>query len=449
MRLADTRRDQMFPKLSDLQLAQAQRFAASPARRLRPGETLYAIGDRHPPVCIVLAGSVLITRGQSTGNDALIVTLAVGGITGEVGQLGGRSALADAHAGPEGCEVLCYDTAQLRALIVGAAEIGEIIMRAFLLRRTALIADGAGTVLAGRPDESAMVRLQGFLSRNGHPYTVVDITAAGEGQAIVERFGLQQEDLPIALCPDGSLLKHPGNAELAATLGITPELDPDRIFDVAIVGAGPAGLATAVYAGSEGLSVIVFDARAFGGQAGASARIENYLGFPTGISGHALAARAFTQAQKFGAEIAIPVSVTALDCGADERRPGDLFTLRLDNGLGMQARSVVVASGARYRRIDIENLAQFEGAGVSYWASPVEAKLCEGAEVALIGGGNSAGQAVVFLAPRVKHLHLVVRGVSLEASMSRYLIARITGCPTSRCIRVPRSPRWPATDPRD
>jgi len=429
MSLAETRRDQLFPTLCAVQIAVAQHFATAPPQRFEPGETLYALGERHAPVFIVTSGEVKVTRGHAMGEDQLIAVLPIGGITGEVSQLGGRSALAEARAGVAGCEALRFDTAHLRTLIIGSAEIGEIIMRAFLLRRTMLIAEGAGTLLAGRPGEPTLVRLQGFLTRNGHPYSLLDVADGGDGQALVERFGVHDDELPIVLCPNGSLLKHPTNVDLAACLGMTPELDPDRIFDVAVVGAGPAGLATAVYAASEGLSVLVLDTRSFGGQAGASARIENYLGFPTGISGHALAARAFTQAQKFGAEIAIPVNVTALECGGDERQPGDLFTLRLENGMGMQARSVVVASGARYRRIDIENLSLFEGAGVSYWASPVEAKLCEGEEIALVGGGNSAGQAVAFMAPRVKHLHLVVRSDSLDASMSRYLIERIAALP--------------------
>jgi thioredoxin reductase (NADPH) len=231
------------------------------------------------------------------------------------------------------------------------------------------------------------------------------------------------------LCPNGAVLKRPSDAEAGACLGITPDLDPDKIYDVAVVGAGPAGLATSVYAASEGLSVLALDSRAFGGQAGASQRIENYLGFPTGITGHALAARAFTQAQKFGAEIAIPIEVESLDCGGADRKPGDLFGLVLAGGRRAAARAVVIASGARYRRPDIANLAEFEGAGVSYWASPVEARLCTGEEVALVGAGNSAGQAVAFLAPKVKHLHLVVRGDGLEASMSRYLIERIAALP--------------------
>ncbi|MFC5526013.1 FAD-dependent oxidoreductase [Rhodanobacter ginsengisoli] len=427
--LARTRGDQLFPVFNVAQLDVMRRFASASPKRFGPNELLYAAGERQAPVFVVTAGEVLIRRPQASGKDNLIALLPVGGITGEISQLAGRATLAEARAGTSGCEVLTFDGAHLRALIIGSAELGEIVMRAFILRRTALISEGAGSILAGRAGDPALVRLEHFLSRNGYPYSVLDVAGDGEGHALVERFGLRDDDLPIVLCPNGALLRHPSEVEVAACVGITPELDPQRMFDVAVVGAGPAGLATAVYAASEGLSVLVLDARSFGGQAGASARIENYLGFPTGISGHALAARAFVQAQKFGAEIAIPVSVLALECAGDRREPDTPFTLRLDNGQGMRARSVVVASGARYRRIDIENLAMFEGAGVSYWASPVEAKLCEGEEIALIGAGNSAGQAVAFLSPRVKHLHMVVRGAGLEASMSRYLIERIAALP--------------------
>ncbi len=247
---------------------------------------------------------------------------------------------------------------------------------------------------------------------------------AGRGAIAAGR--VVPDELPVMICPTGQVLRRPTDAEAGACLGITPELDPTKIYDIAVVGAGPAGLATAVYAASEGLSVLVLDQRAMGGQAGASARIENYLGFPTGISGQALAGRAFTQAQKFGAELAIPLEVAHLDCAS---RAGDPSRLELTDGSAVRARTVVVASGARYRRPEIPDLATFEGAGVSYWASAVEAKLCQGEEVALVGGGNSAGQAVVFLAPKVKRLHLVIRGHGLEASMSRYLIERIAALP--------------------
>jgi thioredoxin reductase (NADPH) len=428
MTLLETRRTQLFPVLNAAQLALVGRFAATAPRRFEAGETLYAVGERNAPVFMVTAGDVLIRRRQGTdGGEELVAILGIGGFTGEISQLAGRSALATAYAGAKGCEVISLDTAHLRALIVGSADIGEIVMRAFILRRTALISEGAGSILAGRKGDSALVHLEGFLSRNGYPYSVLDVADGGDGQALIERFGLQDADLPIMLCPNGALLKHPTDVEVGACVGITPELDPARVFDVAVVGAGPAGLATAVYAASEGLSVLVLDASAFGGQAGASARIENYLGFPTGISGHALAARAFTQAQKFGAEIAIPVNVTSLQCKGVET--DGLFTLHLDSGTGVRSRTIVIASGARYRRPQIENLDRFEGAGVSYWASPVEARLCEGEKIALIGAGNSAGQAVVYLAPHVKHLHLVVRGDGLEASMSRYLIERIAALP--------------------
>jgi thioredoxin reductase (NADPH) len=340
-----------------------------------------------------------------------------------VSQLAGREALARGLAGPEGCCALPFDASHVRALMIGSAEIGEIMMRAYILRRVGLIQDGnAGSVLVGRPGDSDLNRLENFLRRNGYPYTVLSADDE-EGRTVMDRFGVLPEELPIMLCPNGTLLKRPTDAEAGICLGLTPDLDPAKIYDIAVVGAGPAGLATAVYAGSEGLSVIVLDQKSFGGQAGASARIENYLGFPTGISGMALAGRAFNQALKFGVEIAIPLEVSKLDCG--DGRKGDPFTLELTDGGQVRAKTVVIASGARYRRPPIANLSMFEGAGISYWASPVEAKLCEGEEVALIGGGNSAGQATVFLAPKVKRLHLVVRGDGLEASMSRYLIDRI------------------------
>ncbi len=252
---------------------------------------------------------------------------------------------------------------------------------------------------------------------------MLDPDKDGCGHELVERLGLHDTDLPIVLCPNGTVLRQPTEAEVGVCLGITPELDPAKVYDVIVVGAGPAGLATAVYAASEGLSTLVLDCRAFGGQAGASARIENYFGFPTGISGMALTARAFGQATKFGAEIAIPLEVSALDCGVSP------FALTLSDGRALRGRSVVVASGARYRRPDIADLERFEGAGVYYWASPVEARLCEGQEVALVGAGNSAGQAAVFLAAKVKTLHLIVRGRDLESSMSQYLIDRISALP--------------------
>lgn len=425
MSLIETRGAQMFPVLGAEQIATVMRFASGHERRFRPDEPVFDVGDHHAPVWVILDGAIEVVRRDGLGRENPITVHGSGQFTGEVSQLAGRGSLAAGKAGPEGCLAVPLDAAHLRALIIGSAELGEIVMRALILRRVGLIEGGsAGSVLIGQTGESELVRLQGFLSRNGYPHTTIDAAGADEGRAIVERLGLQKADLPLMICPVGTVLKRPSNAEAGVCLGMTPELDPSKIYDTAVVGAGPAGLATAVYAASEGLSVLVLDQRAFGGQAGASARIENYLGFPTGISGQALAGRAYNQAQKFGAEIAIPLAATQLDCHDRE-----IKRLTLTDGSSIQARTVVIAAGARYRRPDIENLADFEGNGISYWASPVEARLCEGEEVALVGGGNSAGQAVVFLAPKVKRLHLIIRRRDLEATMSQYLIERIAALP--------------------
>ena len=427
MTVSETREPQMFPVLDPLQIETAKRFASGPARTFSPGEIMFDVGERQAPAWLVLEGSMDIVRRDGLNRETAITTHHAGQFSGEVSQIAGRQSLASGKAGPDGCTALPFDAAHVRALMVGSADIGEIIMRAFILRRVGLIeSGGVGSVIVGSPSMPDLVRLEGFLRRNGYPYTVLDAVNDEDGRAIVERFGMLPADLPLMLCPNGTMLKKPTDAEAGICLGITPELDPNVVYDVAVVGAGPAGLATAVYAGSEGLLVLVLDQRAFGGQAGASARIENYLGFPTGISGMALAGRAFNQALKFGVEIAIPLEVSKLDC---DEAPGAPLSLALTNGASVRARTVVVASGARYRRPDIPNLSALEGAGVSYWASPVEARLCEGQEVALVGGGNSAGQAVVFLAPKVKRLHLVVRGPGLEASMSKYLIDRIVALP--------------------
>ena len=426
MSLIRTRGHQLFPILEAAQVEMAKRFASGPATEFAPGGIVFDVGQREVPMWLVLKGSMDVVRRDGLRHEAPIISHGVGQFSGEISQLAGRETLAAAQAGKEGCTAIPFDAGHVRALMIGSAELGEIVMRAFILRRVGLIEEGGvGSVLVGNPASAELVILQGFLGRNGYPYTVLDASDA-EGRALIERLGVLPEELPLMVCPNGSVLKRPSLAEAGVCLGLTPELDPDRVYDVAIVGAGPAGLATAVYAASEGLSVLVLDERAFGGQAGASARIENYLGFPSGISGMALAGRAFNQALKFGAEIAIPLKVTRLDCGAT---PGSTLRLEFNNGGSVQSRTIVVASGARYRQPPIENLSVFEGRGISYWASPVEAKLCEGEEVALVGGGNSAGQAVVFLAPKVKRLHLVVRGAGLEASMSRYLIDRIAALP--------------------
>ena len=307
------------------------------------------------------------------------------------------------------------------------AELGERIMRALILRRVGLLETGVGgPVIVGRADHGDVVRLEGFLARNGHPHQRLDPETDPGANALLERFHIDPLQLPIVLCPGGQLLRNPSETELARCIGLLRRIDSAKVYDVAIVGGGPAGLAAAVYAASEGLAVLVLDSRAFGGQAGASARIENYLGFPTGIAGMALMARAHNQAEKFGAEMAIPDEVVSLT----ESMSGDgRFLLGLSNGERVSTRAVIVASGARYRRLDVENLAAFEGSSVHYWASPVEARLCAAQEVALVGAGNSAGQATVYLASQVAKVWLLVRGPGLEASMSRYLIDRIAARP--------------------
>ncbi|WP_275785431.1 FAD-dependent oxidoreductase [Pararhizobium gei] len=419
------RRHQMFPVLNPRQVETAKRFANGEPRRFAPGEFLYRVGDHAAPAWLVLDGSMDVFRHEGLSHEAPITTHGVGQLSGEVNQLSGRPTLAGARAGADGCTAVAFDPAHLRALVIGSADVGEIVMRAFILRRVGLIDAGAGSVLIGTAGNAALSRLQGFLSRSAFPYIVLDSASEGEGRALIERLGILATELPLMVCPNGTVLKNPTDAEAAACLGMTPELVPGKVYDVAVVGAGPAGLATAVYAASEGLDVIVIDERSVGGQAGASSRIENYLGFPTGISGQALAGRAYNQALKFGAELVLPIEVQSL---ASSKGDAGALTLDLAGGKSVTARSVVIASGARYRRPAVANIETYEGNGISYWASPIEAKLCAGEEVALVGGGNSAGQAIVFLAPQVKKLHLVVRR-ALEDTMSQYLIDRIKALP--------------------
>ncbi|MCX5570270.1 FAD-dependent oxidoreductase [Kaistia nematophila] len=428
--MAEPRDLQMFPALSPAQVKIAARFSATPAQRFGAGQSIFSLGARNAPAWLVVEGSLTVFSRAGLAGSAAITTHGPGQFSGEISQLAGRPALAGGRAGPDGCLAIPFDAAELRALVIGSAEIGEIVMRAFILRRVALIDEGSGgPVLIGAPDGAEMVRLRGFLTRNGYPHVVLDASLDTEGHALVEHLGVQPSELPLMVCPAGTVLRHPSEAEVGLCLGIAPALAPDRLYDVAIVGAGPSGLAAAVYAASEGLGVLVLDERAVGGQAGASARIENYLGFPAGISGQALAGRAFDQALKFGVEIAVPLAIARLDCPPATSGTFAPLKLGLADGREILARTVVIASGARYRRPDIANLADFDGAGVSYWASPIEAKLCEGEEIALVGGGNSAGQAVAFLAPRVRRLHLVIRRDGLEATMSRYLIDRIAALP--------------------
>jgi len=423
MSMIEARNTQMFPLLSKAQIEIARRFSSGPEAHFAAGETLYAIASRGASAWLVIQGSIDIVRRDGLCREAPITTLSPGQFSGEVNQLAGRPSIAAGTAGPDGCTALPFDAAHLRALMIGSADIGEIVMRALILRRVSLIEQGsAGTIIIGTPGSPDVLRLQNFLDRGGLPNLVLDARSDDEGRALVERTGVPADGLPLVVCPSGTILHKPSDEILAASLGVIPDIDPEKLFDVAIVGAGPAGLAAAVYAASEGLSVIVLDARAMGGQAGASARIENYLGFPTGISGQALAGRAFNQALKFGAEIAIPVGIERIDCDG----PHSILFCTGDRQI--KARSVVIASGASYRRPDVPRLGEFEGAGVSYWVSAFEARLCAGEDVVLIGGGNSAGQAIVFLAPQVKKLHLMVRR-DIAQTMSQYLIERIAALP--------------------
>jgi len=421
--ILDSRHDQIFPKLDEVEIERLLRFGEVSC--FAAGESLAEVGKVGRGLVVILAGEVDVTRRDQLGHHDLIVTHEPGSFMGELAQLAGRPSLVDAYATSPG-RALIISPERLRALLIGEAEIGERIMRALILRRVGLIETGAGgPIIIGRADHPLVLRLEGFLSRNGHPFQHLDPEVDPEANTLIERFHLDSSELPIVLCPNGKFLRSPSEDELARCLGLLSAIDPERLYDLIVIGAGPAGLATAVYAGSEGLSVLVLDCRAFGGQAGASARIENYLGFPTGISGMALMARAYNQAQKFGVEMAIPDEVASLE--SPKLGGARHWTLRLMNGESARARAVVIASGARYRRLAIPNLADFEGSSVHYWASPLEAKLCLGQEVALVGGGNSAGQATVYLSGRARKVWLLVRGPSLEANMSRYLIDRISG----------------------
>src|SRR4030088_158517 len=416
------RLEQTFPELTAQEIARIRRFGE--VRRYKDGETLFETGKPGPGMFVILSGHVAITQRDGLGHVTPVIDQGPGQFLAEIGQLSGRIALVDGHAEGD-VETLLIPPERLRALLVAEADLGERIMRALILRRVSLIQGGVGgPVLIGPSNSAGVIRLQGFLTRNGFPHHLLDPEKDHDANELIARYSPSPSDLPLVVAADGTVLRNPGETELARALGMIGPAG-DKLYDVAIVGCGPAGLATAVYAASEGLSVAVLDARSFGGQAGASARIENYLGFPTGISGQALAGRAFSQAQKFGAEIMIPIGAKALDCA----RTDGAFALTLDGGDTLRSRSVVVASGARYRRPDIENLDTVEGPGVWYWASPIEARLCAEQEVVLVGGGNSAGQAAVFLSGHARRVHMVIRGGGLGASMSRYLIERIEATP--------------------
>ncbi|HKE84185.1 MAG TPA: FAD-dependent oxidoreductase [Vicinamibacterales bacterium] len=434
---------QMFPVLSQTEIDRVRRFGE--VRRFPAGELLFQAGEAIPGMYVVLSGRIVIEPRDGLGQPVPVAAFAQligapveemrevepGEVIAEIGQLSGRPDLSvyDARAVGD-VEAIVVPPEALRSLLVAEAELGERILRALILRRVALIELGfGGPVLVGALRSPDVTRLSLFLERNAIPFRVVDPDEDQNASALLARLALKPGELPIAVLSDGAVLKNPTKQELARALGLVATSLRSEPYDVVIVGAGPAGLATAVYGASEGLGVLVLEALAFGGQAGASARIENYLGFPTGVSGQALMARAFTQAQKFGAEFSLSTEVTRLDCTSEHSGPDPVHILELADGRRVRARTIVVATGARYRRPEIPNLAQFEGRGVSYWASPVEARLCRNEDVALLGGGNSAGQAAVFLASHARHVRVLVRRPGLSSTMSRYLIERISGSP--------------------
>ncbi len=410
------RREQMFPRLTEGQLGRICRVGAR--RPVQTGQILYEPGQRHTSFFVVVEGSVEVVRPLD-GREEMISVLGPGQFTGEINMLSGRGSLALARVVADGV-VVQVNRDHLHALVQGDSELSEILMRAFILRRVALVASGeAELLLLGSRHSAPTLRLKEFLTRNVHPFTYHDVESDPEAEALLCRFDVAPHEVPVILCKGGTVLRNPSIEALASALGLSPDLDAATIHDVVIVGGGPAGLAAAVYAASEGLDVLVLEGTAPGGQAGTSSRIENYLGFPTGISGQALAGRALTQAEKFGAEVAIARTAVGIDCSV---RP---YMVRLAGGDAVRARTVIIATGARYRRPDLAELSRFEGTGVFYSATHMEAQMCRNEEVAVVGGGNSAGQAAVFLASFAEQVQVLVRGPSLADSMSRYLIRRI------------------------
>jgi thioredoxin reductase (NADPH) len=415
------RAEQVFPTLTSAQFA---RLAAHGCpRSVREGEVLVEAGDHVVPLFIVRTGEIEIVRvaGES---ETPVVWLTAGQFTGEVNMIAGRRALLRIRARHAG-DVVEVDRERVLTLVQTDAELSEILMRAFLLRRIELIAQGLGdAIVIGSAHSAGTLRVKEFLSRNSHPYTYLDLDRDTEVQEMLDRFHVGVDDVPVLICRSELVLKNPTNPEIAGCLGFNDSIDRTHVRDVVIIGAGPSGLAAAVYAASEGLDVLVLEGVAPGGQAGTSSRIENYLGFPTGISGQELAGRAYTQAQKFGAQIMIAKTATRLTC---DRKP---HRIEMDDGRAVPARTVIIATGAEYRRPQLQNLAAFEGAGVYYGATYVEAQLCVGEEVIVVGGGNSAGQAAVFLAGTASRVHVLVRSDGLAESMSRYLIRRIEENPS-------------------
>jgi thioredoxin reductase (NADPH) len=419
-RLPAERFEQMFPSLTPAQIARVK--TQGRLRRLGPRERLFDPDSAPAPFFVVTEGEIEIVR-PSAATDALVAILRPGMFTGEVATLAGRQAVVRIQACGSG-EVIEVDHERLMTLVQTDGELGDILLRAFILRRVELISQGLGdVVLVGSNHDAGTLRIKEFLTRNSHPYNFVDLDHDEDVQVLLDRFGVSVADVPVLICHDQAVLRNPSNAEIAECLGMNEILDPAQVRDLVIVGAGPAGLAAAVYGASEGLDVLVVESQAPGGQAGLSSKIVNYLGFPTGISGQELAGRAYTQALKFGAQLIVAKGGQRLTCA---RRP---YTVEIDDGTRVAARTVVIATGAEYRRLRVENLTRFEGAGVYYGATFIEAQLCRDEDVAVVGGANSAGQAAMFLSQSARRVHLLVRATDVGAKMSRYLVRRIEQSP--------------------
>jgi thioredoxin reductase (NADPH) len=414
--LSDEQRERLFPTLTPAQIA---RFAAQGRTREFPaGHVLVEQGDQNVPFLIVLSGQVELVQPTSKGEEPIVVYRA-GQFFGDVGMLSGRRSLLRARMRETG-QVIELPRKSLQDLIQTDSELSEILMRAFLLRRVELIAHGWGdATLLGSGNSAGTLRIKEFLTRNGYPYSYIDLEHDSGVQEMLDHFHVAADEIPVLICRGQLVLRNPTNQEVAECLGFNEGINELDIRDVVVVGAGPAGLAAAVYAASEGLDVLVVETNAPGGQAGSSSKIENYLGFPTGISGQELAVRAYAQAQKFGAEMMIARGVRRLAC---DRKP---YAVELDGGTLVPARAVIIATGAEYRKLPLENLSRFEGAGVYYGATFIEAQVCQASEVIIVGGGNSAGQAAVFLSQTAKHVHILIRSARLADTMSRYLIRRI------------------------
>lgn len=417
---------QLFPVLGEAQLASLASYGRRGA--YAAGSLIYREGERHAPMVLVLTGHIDIERSTVDGPQVM-ATVGPGMFTGEIGTIGGSARLASARA-VEDCEVVLIDESALRTLVVVEAELSDTIMRAFILRRVALLQDAhGGVVLLGSRHDPDTLRLRAFFGRNAQPVAYFDIEQERDIDRLLLRFQVTAADIPVLISPLGQVLKNPSNRQAADAIGLAPDRMNGKRYDVVVVGAGPAGLAAAVYAASEGLSVGVLDKNAPGGQAGASSKIENYFGFPTGVSGQALAGRGLSQARKFGAEVAVPVEVVGLECLGGHDDEHRQYAVELDSGERIFARSIIIATGARYRKPPLAHLEAFEGRGIYYAAAFMEANLCARQEVIVVGGGNSAGQAAVFLSTHASHVHVMVRAEGLEASMSRYLIQRLQATP--------------------